>query len=152
MPTSTTPVGPTPVASALGAAPAASPSSRPDTLGKDAFLKLLVAQLRYQDPTNPTDSSQFMSQTAQFTQVEKLEEIARSTTEMLGAQSMLATSALVGRTVTYAGTDGADVTGVVASASFGPGGPRLQLADGTDLAVTDVTQVRAAGTQTAPGS
>jgi flagellar basal-body rod modification protein FlgD len=138
-------IGPTPVATALGA-PRATSAERPDTLGKDAFLKLLVAQLRYQDPSNPTDSSQFMSQTAQFTQVEKLEEIAGSTTEMLRTQNMLATSALVGRTVSYAGADGVETSGEVASASFGPDGATVQLADGTEVPVAAVTTVRETAT------
>jgi flagellar basal-body rod modification protein FlgD len=150
MPTPITPTGPTPVSTAVGATSTpTSTNQRPDVLGKDAFLKLLVAQLRYQDPSNPTDSSQFMSQTAQFTQVEKLEEIAKSTTEMLSAQSMLATSALVGRTVTYTGADGAEASGVVASASFGATGSTVRLADGTDVPVGSVTQVRATATSTA---
>lgn len=142
MPTPVSATSPTPI-SDLGSAGPASKPSRPDELGKDAFLKLLVAQLKYQDPTNPVDSAQFMSQTAQFTQVEKLEEIARSTTQMLGAQSMLATSALVGRTVTYIGSDGAEANGLVTSATFGPDGATVRLADGTDLPIDAVTEVRA---------
>ena len=42
---------------------------------KDMFLKLLVAQLKYQDPTKPADTTQFLAQTAQFTVVEKLSEL-----------------------------------------------------------------------------
>jgi len=45
----------------------------PQTIGKDMFLKLLVAQLKYQNPMEPVDSSQFMAQTAQFTMAEKLQ-------------------------------------------------------------------------------
>jgi flagellar basal-body rod modification protein FlgD len=46
---------------------------REETLGsKDVFLKLMVEQIKRQDPLNPTDASQFMSQIAQFTQVEQL--------------------------------------------------------------------------------
>ena len=56
---------------------------RGDQMGKDVFLKLLVAQLKYQDPSNPADSSQMMSQTATFTQVEKLEEIAKQNSALL---------------------------------------------------------------------
>ena len=51
-------------------APTGTSSSTPapsQDFDKDTFLKLLVAQLKYQDPTNPTDATQFMSQTAQFT-------------------------------------------------------------------------------------
>ena len=46
---------------------------------KDMFLQLLVAQMRYQDPTNPTDSSQFLAQSAQFTALEKMEAVANQT-------------------------------------------------------------------------
>jgi flagellar basal-body rod modification protein FlgD len=149
----TTPIAP--LSSVLGtapgtntSAPAASnglASSPANTLGKDAFLKLLVAQLRYQDPTNPTDSSQFMAQTAQFTQVEKLEEIAAANAEMLSAQSLLAVSGLVGRTVTYTGADGSPVSGVVTSASFGITGAVLRVGTaGTEIPVGAVTEIRQA--------
>jgi flagellar basal-body rod modification protein FlgD len=144
MPISSSSLTPTPVATVLGAGGSTPATAvRPDTLGKDAFLKLLVAQLRYQDPTNPTDSAQFMSQTAQFTQVEKLDEIAKSVSEMLAAQSMFATSSLVGRTVTYTGSDGAEMSGVVTSASFGPAGALLRVgATGTEIPVSAVKEIR----------
>ena len=146
IPALTAPIPGTAVASVAGAlgASAPAPATDPDkTLGKDAFLKLLVAQLRYQDPSNPTDSSQFMAQTAQFTQVEKLEEIAAANAQMLAAQSMLAVSGLVGRTVTYTGADGAPATGVVTSAAFGSGGPLLRVGTaGTEVPVGSVTEIR----------
>ena len=127
----------------LSAAALAACKDPANTLGKDAFLKLLVAQLRYQDPTNPADSSQFMAQTAQFTQVEKLEEIARANTEMLAAQSLLAVSGLVGRTVTYTGADGAPTQAVVTSAGFGPGGAVLRVGpEGAEVPLGSVTDVR----------
>ena len=129
-------------AAAAAAAAAAKGALPTDSLGKDAFLKLLVAQLRYQDPSNPTDSSQFMSQTAQFTQVEKLDEIAKANTQMLAAQNLFATSGLVGRTVTYTGADGTDVSGVV-TAVFGATGPVLRVGpDATEVPVSAVKEIR----------
>ena len=46
------------------------------------FLQLLVAQMRYQDPMNPTDSSQFLSQSAQFTALEKMQDVADQTAQL----------------------------------------------------------------------
>jgi flagellar basal-body rod modification protein FlgD len=104
---------------------------------QDTFLKLLVAQLKYQDPSNPADSTQFLAQTAQFTQVEKLGQIA----DMLSAQQLIGASALVGRTVTYLGADGAEVSGVVSSAKLGGSEPTLKVGN-TDVELSKVTEVR----------
>jgi flagellar basal-body rod modification protein FlgD len=73
-----------------------------DQFGKDTFLKLLVAQLKYQDPTHPADSSQFLQQTAQFTELETLQKIQASQETQAKASAMLAASSMVGRNVTYA--------------------------------------------------
>jgi flagellar basal-body rod modification protein FlgD len=90
-------------------------ADRSDQMGKDTFLKLLVAQMRYQDPSNPTSSSEFMAQTATFTQVEKLEEIASQNAELLTLQRSLSAGALVGKHVAYTADDGTTVTGAVSS-------------------------------------
>jgi flagellar basal-body rod modification protein FlgD len=47
-----------------------------NSLGQDAFLKLLVTQLQHQDPTNPMDNSQFIAQLATFSSLEKLSTIS----------------------------------------------------------------------------
>jgi len=47
-------------------------SSDPSAVSQDQFLQLLVAQLQYQDPTNPTDSTTFVTQLAQFSSLEQL--------------------------------------------------------------------------------
>jgi flagellar basal-body rod modification protein FlgD len=110
-----------------------------DEMGKDAFLKLLVAQLKYQDPSKPADGSQFLAQTAQFTQVEKLSELARVQQDTLNAQLMVGASSLIGRTVTYTGLDGKEAVGVVTSTTLGSS-PTLKVGN-TDVPLSSVKQV-----------
>ncbi len=129
---------PTPITQALGAAASTTDKTKMD---KDMFLKLLVAQLRYQDPTKPADATQFLAQTAQFTQVEKLDDVSSSLQSMVISQQILQASGLVGRTITYAGADGKDVTGVVTSATFTASAPTLHVGD-KDVLLADVKQVR----------
>ncbi len=97
---------PTPVAGTVAKTPG-------EQMGKDTFLKLLVAQMKYQDPANPASSSEFMAQTATFTQVEKLEEIAAQNAAMLVLQEASTAGAMVGRSATYTDTDGSPVTGKI---------------------------------------
>jgi flagellar basal-body rod modification protein FlgD len=119
-----------------------------DVGDKDTFLKLLVAQLKYQDPSNPADSTQFLAQTAQFTQVEKLGQIAT----MMQAQQLIGASNLVGRTVTYQDADGASQTGVVTSAKLnGDSGPTLKVGN-TDVQLSKVTEVQQTAAATAPAT
>jgi flagellar basal-body rod modification protein FlgD len=53
-------------------------ATRDATIGQDAFLKLLLTQLQHQDPTKPMADTEFIAQLAQFSQLEKLTEIAQS--------------------------------------------------------------------------
>src|SRR5919205_4438208 len=81
----------------------------------ETFLQLLVAQLKYQDPSNPTRSSEFMAQTATLAQVQSLNEIADQNTQALTLQRSLSAGALVGHTVSYTDSDGSTRTGTVTS-------------------------------------
>lgn len=146
----------TPITDVLGVANSGSSVTRTDdggSMDKNAFLKLLVAQLKYQDPSSPVDSSQFMSQTAQFQQVETMTTMADSTAQLLAAQRLLGGSALIGRTVTYTGDDGKDVTGLVTAASFSSvSGATMTVGTGSaakDVAVGSITKIEATGTSAA---
>ena len=57
-----------------------------DKLGKEDFLQLLVTQLRYQDPTNPMSNEQFISQTAQFSALEQMQELNTNIKSMMELQ------------------------------------------------------------------
>jgi flagellar basal-body rod modification protein FlgD len=66
----TTPASTTSTSGTSGAS-AASADSSPDNVTENDFLQLLVAQIQYQDPSNPTDSTTFVTQLAQFSQLEQ---------------------------------------------------------------------------------
>jgi flagellar basal-body rod modification protein FlgD len=77
-----------------------------DELGKQEFLQLLVAQMQYQDPLEPTSNTEYISQLATFSQVEQLENLNT-------AYSNTQAFSLVGKTVTIASTN--SVTGSVST-------------------------------------
>lgn len=63
-----------------------------NTLDKDAFLKLLVTQMQYQDPMEPTSNTEYMSQMAQFSSVEQMQNL---TSTITSGQSMSLTGQYV---------------------------------------------------------
>ena len=70
-------------------------------LGKEDFLKLLITQLRYQDPLDPLDQNEFLSQTAQFTQLETLQNIGKQLEDLKALSSgasLTQAAALLGKT------------------------------------------------------
>ena len=138
--TGTLPATVTGTAPAAGAPVEFSTGAGSASADKDMFLKLLVAQMKYQDPMNPTDSSEFLSQSAQFTALEKMSTTAEQVTQLVGLQMAFGASSLVGRTVSYPMEDGTSVTGAVSSVKFTSTGPILTV-DGVEVAFTDVTSV-----------
>lgn len=69
-----------------------------DGMDKDAFLQLLVAQMKYQDPMEPTSNTEYISQYAQFSQVEQMQNMA-------GSMDLQRASSLVGQEVYIKTTD-----------------------------------------------
>lgn len=111
-------------------------------MGKDTFLKLLVAQLKYQNPLSPTNSEQFMAQMAQFTQVEKLAEIGKAQNDLVSWQRTVAGQGMIGKQITAtSATGGTEVTGLVTGVKLTDAGPRLILSNGTTVGVDEVTSV-----------
>lgn len=81
-------------------------------LGKDAFFKLLIAQLRNQNPLNPVQGTDFIAQTAQFSALEQLQQINQSLTQLAASSAdadrasldAVLASGYLGRVVTANGT------------------------------------------------
>jgi flagellar basal-body rod modification protein FlgD len=121
---------------------------RPDQMGKDTFLKLLVAQLQYQNPMQPTDPSTFMAQSAQFSMMEAMQNMATQLQAGSTANQVTMASALIGKQVTF-DNNGTPTQAVVASVkldSSGANPPTLHLSTGDDIPLASVTTVQGATT------
>jgi flagellar basal-body rod modification protein FlgD len=113
--------------------PTASATSASATVDYNEFLQLMVAELKNQDPTTPTDPTQFMSQLASFSQVEQQINTNTKLDTMLTAQALSQADATIGRTVTS--SDGT-TTGVISSVAISAtGGLTATLASGSTLAL-----------------
>jgi flagellar basal-body rod modification protein FlgD len=78
------------------------PNNNADNLGMDTFLQLMTTQLRYQDPSAPQDSSQFLDQMAQFSSLSGIQSMEQSITravEGLQSNRLLQASSMVGKQV-----------------------------------------------------
>lgn len=70
-------------------------------LGKDAFLKILLAQMRNQDPLNPTDGTAMVAQLAQFSTLEQMQNLNEKIDQLLHVQLLGELSGLVGKDVAF---------------------------------------------------
>jgi flagellar basal-body rod modification protein FlgD len=84
------------VVSTVGAGSTGAGTPRSQELGKDAFLQLLVTQLRYQNPLEPVDNGEFIAQLSQFSSLEQLTEINKTIGSSLSMQQSLNQTMAVG--------------------------------------------------------
>ena len=104
-------------------------ASDPTSLDKNGFLKMLTEQMSNQDPTSGQDPNQYFQTISQMTTVEQLTNLATASTATLSRQKDANATQLIGKTVTYPGSDGKPVTGLVESAQFSSTkGPSLTVA------------------------
>ncbi|GAA2735681.1 flagellar hook assembly protein FlgD [Pedococcus aerophilus] len=134
-------------ANTAGATQGTSTSSASNEMTGDAFLKLLVAQLKYQDPSKPVDSAAFMAQTAQMQMVETLHELVEQNAAVIAGQNSLNALTLVGQRVTYS-VGSSTASGTVDSVKLTAAGPKLIVND-TEVPLSTVSEV---GTATSPSA
>lgn len=100
---------------------------------KNAFMNILCAQMKYQDPLEPTSNTEYINQYATFSQVEQLSNMAEAFT-------MSRASDLVGKTVIVTNEAGQQVQGKVDYVTYKSGEAYLNI-DGTDYKMEDVSSV-----------
>jgi flagellar basal-body rod modification protein FlgD len=135
MSTSAPTVGTLASAGALGTS-GSTVSRTDDTMGENQFLNLMMDQLKAQDPTNPSDPTQFLSELANFSSLEQQTNIAQS-------QTLGSAFGLIGKTVTAVDANGKAVTGTVSKVNIQNGSPVLTVGDEGGITLSEVQQVSA---------
>jgi len=115
-------------------------------LSFDSLLKIILTQLTYQDPLKPMDNFQFVSQLAQFSQIQIGQTTNDKLTALVSAQSNLQAMGLLGRKVDI-GTGTSLITGKVTALAFDNGNSNItiQTANGStisNISISSITQIR----------
>ncbi len=89
------------------------------SLGKEDFLKLMIAQLSNQDPMDPLSNEEYIAQMATFSQLEQLTNLNSNFTSFMKGQEVSQYASLIGKNVSGIADDGETaVTGIIDSISF----------------------------------
>jgi len=110
-----------------------SSTSPPTTVDYNQFLQLLIAQMKNQDPTSPTDMSQYMSQFAQMSSVEQAIQTNTKLDTLLSSSALSQAENLIGRTASFTDTEGKDTTGKIMAVRIIQGGAVATLDSGVEV-------------------
>jgi flagellar basal-body rod modification protein FlgD len=114
-------------------------------LSFESLLKIVLTQLTYQDPLKPMDNYQFVSQLAQFSQIQQGQTISDSLQTLVAAQGTAQATGLLGKVVDI--QSGATLSGTVTGVAFNNGTPSVTI-ETTDkqtisnIAISSITQIR----------
>lgn len=124
------------------------------SLGKDAFMKILISQLQNQDPTAPMDDKAFISQMAQFSSLEQMQNMTTAMTNLLSSQQetqLMSYTNFIGKDIKWhevtekLDDKGKNITnegsGTITELKFKDGEPIFILADGKELTSGNISSI-----------
>lgn len=103
-----------------------------------ALLSIILTQLTYQDPLKPVDNFQFVSQLAQFSQLQQSQTLNDQISSLLAAQGASQATSLLGRTIDFT-VSGTTLTGKVEGVSFTSGEPTVTIRTTNDQVISGVS-------------
>ncbi len=115
-------------------------SSRETSLDKDAFFKLLITQLKNQDPLKPMEDKEFIAQMAQFSSLEQMQNMNENMEKYLNAKTLTEGAALIGKTVEQ-NCENEIISGKVKKVIFADGNTYALLANGSKLNTDNITAI-----------
>jgi flagellar basal-body rod modification protein FlgD len=133
----------------MAVAPVSATSGSSSAFGLDfqSLLQIILQQLTYQDPLKPVDNAEFISQLAQFSQLEQTQTLNTSVNSLLASQASAQAVGLLGHTVDVTTSSNSTLSGTVQAIAFSGGQPSVTIktTDGqtiANLSITDISQVR----------
>jgi flagellar basal-body rod modification protein FlgD len=103
------------------------------------FLKLIAAQLQYQNPLEPTKDTEFIAQLAQFESLQKMDEVAKSIASLVSLSQLSQLSVLLGKQIT-ASVNGKAVSGIVSRITLNGAEPAVYVGD-QRIVLGEITEV-----------
>ena len=144
LPSTSVPATGTPNTAATTNTSSTTSSSSSLPINQNQFLQMLMTELKNQNPMNPnsSDPMSFVTELAQFTQVEQETDTAQSTATIASGQNTASAIALLGHTVNYTDpTSGATDTGTVQSVEISSSGPTLTINGTAGISASAVDEV-----------
>jgi len=109
-------------------------------LDKDAFFELLVTQLRHQDPMEPLDNREFISQMAQFSSLEQMQQMNSQMEQFLGGKNMAEKASLIGKNVEI-NQNGEVITGEIEKIALEDSEIYAVLEDDTKVNIDEINKI-----------
>ena len=110
-----------------------------NSIGIQDFLRILSSQLNNQDPLQPLDNQQFLSQIAQFSSLQQSQQLNQKIDQLLATQSASQSVGLLGKTVTFSNNTGGQSSGVVSGLTLSNGQPFISVTPATGPVVDGVS-------------
>jgi flagellar hook assembly protein FlgD len=113
-----------------------------DSLNTDAFMKMLIAELSNQDPTQPMDSAQIVQQVSQIRSIQASDQLSTTLQSVLLGQNVATASGLLGKAIAGLSDDSKQVSGVVSGVTVTNGDVKLYVGDST-VSLKNITAIAA---------
>lgn len=129
------------ISSLIGVNQPSTTSSGGSTLGPNAFLQILTTELQNQDPTQPTDPTQSVTQLAQFSALQYQQQLSNAFASFQGNFGVMQAASLIGKSATVGTTDASGnastVTGTISTISVQNGQPYFSMTDASGKPIAD---------------
>ena len=129
--------------------PGGTASSVAGSLNEGDFLNLMMDQMKNQDPLNPSDPTQYMSELASFSSLDEQIQIQESSAQSASNQAASAALQMLGQNANYTDSNGNSGSGTVTAVDFTSAGPTLTIGGTSGISLSEITS---AGTSTSTTS